>query len=292
VSWAETYEGIPYIQVVRVSASSSGRAVPVTVPSPHLGALQELLARTEATIRFPYDEPVALPMTHLEALGLVSRSRGLYSAARLLLENDRVNEAWILTRPLFTDALRLEYFAKASEQIREELLIGRELASVDDFLAKFHRLNVSLGEEGLSAKEIQGAEARRKNVLARAARKGIRKPRKSYPSERDLARRFGYLEELWMFEVSHDAVHGSGVAQTLRRFPLGDGEMGIAERNSEFPFLAGTATFAMGSALRAAKFGGQVLGVSGSACDKVLDDVARFSEILEGGGSERSGEGA
>jgi hypothetical protein len=70
-----------------------------------------------------------------EILALFDRCRSLFGAVRLLAkveDPDYGQEAVILARPLITESLMLMELAAADETQRVELVVGWDLASLDD----------------------------------------------------------------------------------------------------------------------------------------------------------------
>lgn len=240
--------------------------------------VHELIIEADALIRWPSDRRT-MPMADLEANIHLARIRGLFGAIRVLLDVDRALEAHILSRPLFEDALRLEFFAGLSPEGREAVFLHRQFSMWTDMQAKYGDLRSSLGQRSLTDEERATIRARLADIERRRARLGV-KPR-PYPSPKDLALRFGYRDDFWLYSITHDAVHGTSLGRmTQVRFREG-GEADIEERANAPWFVAGLGILAMRSALRGAGAAARVIGWDPAAIDACLATVQAFDEELD-----------
>ena len=164
------------------------------------------------------EEPAQYPSYALAMLALFDRCRGLFGAARLLAQHEFGQEALILTRPMFTEALMLLEVASADEKRRVELVVGYELATLADLEGLFRESEARGGDE---SDELAFVAARRAS-LERYAKRHNARTRQWRIDEKKLADKHvagdGYLD----FRMSHHFVHGTTLASQQRYAPHGD----------------------------------------------------------------------
>jgi hypothetical protein len=160
------------------------------------------------------------PVHVREILALFDRCRSTFGAVRLLAkvrEPDFGQEATALARPLITESLMLMELAAADEARRVELVIGWELATLDD-LEGLWREGQARGEDSSPALDATASRKRAAEAYARERGAGTRRWR---VDERALADKHG-REDYFSFRIMHHFVHGSTFATSQRYSPKGD----------------------------------------------------------------------
>jgi hypothetical protein len=158
------------------------------------------------------------PRHTLEMVALFDRCRGLFGAVRLLAQQGFGQEALILTRPMFTEAMMLLEVGSEDETRRVEITIGYALATLAD-LEGMWREGQARGED--TSKALT-AVAERREALEQYARERNTRTRHWRPNEKELADKHvdgdGYLD----FRMAHHFVHGSTFATEQRYALRGD----------------------------------------------------------------------
>jgi hypothetical protein len=158
------------------------------------------------------DEVSEYPRHILEVVAVFDRCRGLFGAVRLLALRGLEQEALILTRPMFTDALMLLEVASVDETRRIELVIGYALATLTDFEGILREAST----RGDDVEEELAAVAKRRASLKEYARRHSARTRRWRVNEKLLADKHvegeGYLD----FRMSQLFAHGSAFAGEQR----------------------------------------------------------------------------
>jgi hypothetical protein len=157
------------------------------------------------------------PRHHLEVLALFDRCRSAFGAVCLLADRGFGQEALILTRPLFTEALMMMELAAADEARRAELVVGWEMATLAD-LEGIWREAQARGDDLMP--QLEACAKRRSQLEHYARRRGVG-TREWRVDEKALAAKHGcdgYLD----FRLAHHFVHGSAFAAGQRYSQRGD----------------------------------------------------------------------
>jgi hypothetical protein len=211
--------------------------------------LREFLRQVEEVGQAaPEGVEIDMPLALYEVATLFSRTRSQVIAIRLLIENGLLEEALSLSRGLFTDSLRLEYLGAESPEVRESVFLNRQREAYRSFRVKFGEGRRALGLEGLTAEELERVHAELRKVRERARRLGA-DINMGYPSDHDLAIRFGRQEDLWVQQLSHEAVHGSQLMLRWRTSRRGD-SLAIETRSYDVDRMCAIGIYCMKPALR------------------------------------------
>jgi len=182
-------------------------------------AIKQLVADVVALSTQPGTDQVSEQPEHtLAMVALFDRCRGLYGAVRLLAQHGFGQEALILTRPMYTEALMLLEFASADEKRRIELYVRYSLSAITDFEGTL--LEAQARGDDVSTELAAAAKGR--EALERSARRHNVRTRRWKPDEKALAYKHvggeGYLD----FDLSHHFVHGTAFASAQRYAARGD----------------------------------------------------------------------
>jgi hypothetical protein len=128
------------------------------------------------------------------------------------------------------------------------VFLNRQRTAYQAFRLKFGEARRALGLEGLTPEELEQVDAELGKITARARRLGLNINR-GYPSDRDLAIRFGYQEDLWVQQVSHEAVHGNQLMLRWRSSRRGDA-LAIETRSYDIDRMCAIGIFSIKAALR------------------------------------------
>jgi hypothetical protein len=194
-------------------------SAPVASPSVFDHATNQLVDEVVALAAQPGTGEVSGQPRHtLEMVALFDRCRGLFGAVRFLAQHGFGQEALILTRPMFTEALMLLEVASADETRRVELAIGYALATGASLEGIWREAQV----RGHDVSEQMAAAAKERESLERYARERNARTRQWRVNEKELADKHvggeGYLD----FRMAHHFVHGSTFAAAQRYTPHGD----------------------------------------------------------------------
>jgi hypothetical protein len=156
-------------------------------------------------------------------LALFDRCRSTFGAVRVLAKvkaPDFGQEALILVRPLLTESLMLMELAEADETRRVELVVGWELASLDD-LEGLMREAQTRGHRDDDTRLILDDIASQRRVVETYARELGARTRKWKVNEKTLAEKHG-RDDYLSFRMTHHFVHGSTFAASQRYSKKGD----------------------------------------------------------------------
>lgn len=211
--------------------------------------LRELLSTTEGVGRtVPEGVVFELPLHLIEAMTVFSRTRAHFMAIRMLAEHGLLEEGFALWRGLFTDSLRLAYLAAEPAETREAVFLHRQRESWRTMRTKFGDERVDLGLKGLTEEEKAAIDDQLRKIKARSRRLQVSIDR-GYPSDRELAERFGQAEEYWVQRFASDAVHGNQLYLRGRVDRRGD-ITAISSRTFNVDGMSVVGILAMKAALR------------------------------------------
>ncbi len=198
------------------------------------------VAPTTGQAMAPVDFPV---------LGLFHRSLRLFDGIVALLEKDLPEEALILGRSLFSDALRLAEVEQAGDQ-RKALLLGWANSGIEEKKGLFHEA-AKLGFEKDLPAMLNHLEEERNKLLQYAQSNGVGTLRK-FLREREAAQKFGRTHDYWTFCLSHEFVHGSDAAFVFSRTKVANDTLALADRTRDHKIVAGVVCFSAASLVQAA----------------------------------------
>jgi hypothetical protein len=160
------------------------------------------------------------PAHEVTILALFDRCRSTFGAVRLLAkvkEPDFGQEAAVLARSMITESLMLMELAAADGTRRVELVVGWELAGLDD-MEGLLREGQARGQDSGAALEATALQKRQVETHARERGAGTRRWR---VDEKALADKHG-REDYLNFRTMHHFVHGSAFALMQRYARDGD----------------------------------------------------------------------
>lgn len=225
------------------------------------------------------------------------RDRRLYDAVRGLLEEGLPEEAWILTRPLFEDSVRLLQLAHSSRDDAAETLwdyVEFELGKLDGLAKESGRLGLVTAQEAarqadqIAADRGQLRDKRRETgSTAAKCRDPFLAPHKVLGEVEGCPNEWGLggpalaalKDDLHSHLLAHRMVH-SGVPSVVHMHAtLDSGVSAILARTTDPRVIGGAGVFAMNSLLRAHVATGALLDWPESASvSNLYADVARLSE--------------
>lgn len=174
--------------------------------------IRQLLAEADSATALSDFGDVERPYMEGEAAMVWSRARGLFAAARCLMNEGHVHEAAILTRPLFEDSLVLTEMASVSQEGRVAIAVSRKLDALSRLEGIFRRTEKrGEGVEGNMAYIAQRSSALR----TYASRNGVST---GWTQKLDkLAKRHHrYGKEYDGYLLSHQFVHGSAAITEMQ----------------------------------------------------------------------------
>jgi hypothetical protein len=190
------------------------------------------------------------------ALRIYARCRSLFVAAALLVRADHAEEALILGRSLFTEALRLMELASSKD--RDALLLGFAFESVADKRSMIESaVRRGMGDDPRPILATIDEEGRKLERLRQKL--GIGKVR-HFGSEQALATRHRRLEELWTFEFGHRMTHGTTVSHESRTKAVAGDAIGVYLRSSEPEYLWASAAFLTATMIDAQRAASTIFG--------------------------------
>lgn len=195
-------------------------------------------------------QPMNLP-THFFAIqGMYTRSISLYRGVVQLLKVALPEEGLLLGRSLFEDSLRLSHLAASDEGKRVDLTMGWLNESYLRHIGLVRRAkNLGIGWDW--EPYLSKLEETRKQALAYCRRRGSGKTAQ-FPDPKRQAESLGRTGGVWLWEASHQVVHGNEYAHLLRRESIGDA-MAFRLGNNNFTSIASVGTFAAESLLASHK---------------------------------------
>ena len=139
-------------------------------------------------------------------LFLYWRSIRLFDGIVALLEKDLPEEALILGRSLFVDALRLAEIEAAGAK-RAALVLGWANTSIEEKKGLIKDAS-KLGLEPDPSPILRQLDEEQRKLHAYGRRHGVGKPGK-FLSERAAAIKYGRTHDFWTYALAHELVHGS-----------------------------------------------------------------------------------
>ena len=234
--------------------------------------------------------PVALGPLDNCLFATVVRGIRLTLGATALIEKRLQGEAFILGRSLFEDSLRIAEIGDDATN-RKGLLLGWYLDSLTE-LENLHTAAKAIGQEVVPWHDMPGKVLQWRQELDAIAKRD-RIKRKRFLSVKDAAKRFGRVHDYWTYQLAHEMVHGSEIANTFYRKidpPVGGAAPNVyASTDSEAPVLATSCAFwCARSLLQAAGGAAVVFGRD----PRDADDAFVCSNDLEGFLHEQVGFGS
>lgn len=182
-------------------------------------------------------------------LTLYWRAIRLFDGVVLLLRTHLPEEALILARSLFVDALRLTEISE-TPKMRAALLLGWANNSIEqkkNLIKEASRLGLEPNPAALMA-ELNSQQMKLQNYRSR---NGIG-PLRNFLSEKAAAAKFGRGHDYWSYVFSHEFVHGNDAAFTYSRKNRVDGVLVVHDQTNEPQLTVAVACFAAKSVLQAA----------------------------------------
>jgi hypothetical protein len=239
--------------------------------------LADLLQRIKDEARGIYPgEIVEIKTADGYVLSLYWRTIRLFDGVVLLLKNRLPEEALIIARSLFVDALRLAEIGDAGEK-RGALILGWANNSIENkknLLKEATRLGLESDPTALFAE----LESQQKKLQSHRSRNGIG-PLRSFLSERAASEKFGRSHDYWSYAFSHEFVHGSDFALTYSRKKRADGVLAVYDQTNDPQLSLGVACFSAKSVLQAAAATALTFNWSGIKAIEILEtEVVNLEE--------------
>ncbi len=191
---------------------------------------------------------VEIPTSDIYIMGMYWRSVSLFEAIAVLLEEELVEEALMLARSLFVEALRLAELT-GSEKERTALVLGWANYSIEQKKGLIHDA-VRIGLEENPDEVLGQLEQEQQKLQNYQRRRGIGSLRK-FLSEGNAALKFDRKDDYWAYVLGHQMVHGTDAAYLFRRRKLKDDTVAVFAKTNEIKVLGGAAFFAARSVLQA-----------------------------------------
>lgn len=204
-------------------------------------------------------------------LSMFWRSVRLYDAATILLRSNLPEEAVMLARASFEEALKLRELGD-NESDRLGLIVRHALDAITEkrnLLVKKDR-SAEGGDPGV-VEQLNDEEAK---LMQFATTSGITKIPK-FLSVKAAIERYGRTPDLGFYEMSHQFVHGSDLAISFGRTRRGEDELLINDRTSDLWFQVGVAAFVSLSLVEATRGAAKVFGWKGA------EEVAALQDLLD-----------
>jgi hypothetical protein len=230
----------------------------------------------------PAGQMVDLPTITGEVAVWHARSRALFAGVRLLLTEGLPFEAAILVRSLFETSLRAQYLEAADEPKRHALI----LRMINDSTTKFEHLEAEYErvEQQPTGTERAAEWIRDRRRAVQQAQAKRRIPSLvAFPSENELATRFGRRSEYLAFLVTHDYTHGSFLGHAARTRRLPDGSALVFHRDYAVKHLVGIGLFAAKSSLIVLDAAASIVGWEAGDVGALLREL---DDIGESAGSD------
>jgi hypothetical protein len=216
--------------------------------------------------------PKELPRHYGDILALYARASSLFDAMTVLLKRGYPEEAVMLGRALFTEALRLRELAEASENGRIALIAGWVQDSLTK-MASVERERERRTKQPTDPTLLKRLEDLKTQSRTYMKRHGVNRARK-FPREADMAAKQGLDDDVVDYVFSHEFVHGGFVAH-VSRYKMsregGDSFLRLYTQTHDPRAIAAVASFAAKYALLAHEAAGQIIG---------WDDEGRVSPLL------------
>lgn len=171
-----------------------------------------------------------------------------FCAILVLLDENYAEEAFSLSRSLFTDSMRLMQISELGDN-RASLTLGWINDSFKQMKGLFYKAK-ELGIDPDPSEAIEHINAQQTKLQAYMKRIGVEKLQKFRP-EVDAAIRYGRKEDYWFFYLSHEMVHGTDTSFIFRREKIANDTFGLYAQSRDLEFLIRVSTFAGKSMLDA-----------------------------------------
>jgi hypothetical protein len=241
-----------------------------------------LLAQARDLARKISPRELEVKIEDMFVLCLYWRSIRLFDGIIALLEKDLPEEALILGRSLFVEALRLAEIEAAGVQ-RVALVLGWENTSIEEKKGLFKEAS-KLGLEFDPTPILRQLDEEQRKLHAYRKDHGIGKLRR-FLSEREAAIKYGRAHDYWTYALSHEIVHGSDASFIFNRDKVTTGKVSIRDRTPDPNLQLGITCFVVKSVLQAAKATASVFGWQGTdQLDRLYEEVTDLEERLTDGG--------
>lgn len=200
---------------------------------------------------------VEVPTHQAYILGMFWRCVRLFDGAFLLLKAELPEEAAILARSLFEESLRLQQLA-ADPHDQDALVLGWANESITQKIGLLQTAR-SIGLDDNIESELAELAQQRNQLQAYQARRGVKQLRR-FASERAAALRFSRADDFWIYEWSHESVHGSDAVWIFARRPTATGAAALHAKTNDPAIQGGFAEFAAGSLTEAVKAASAIFG--------------------------------
>jgi len=221
----------------------------------------EVIAQADKLLQLVADSPpkesFEIQPAQAHIAGMFWRSRRLYEGVLILLKAELPEEAAILARSLFEESLRLQQLAAEPEN-RDGLILGWANNSINQQRGLLHTAKACGLDPDISA-TLTILEKRRRDLDQYGARQGVKR-RPSFQTRRDAAFRFERKEDFWLYEWSHESVHGSEAAWLFSSRRPAEGILGLYAKANDPELLSEFARFAARSMANAAEAAFAILG--------------------------------
>lgn len=174
--------------------------------------VRQLLAETDSATALTDFGDVERSYMEGEVAMVWSRARGLFAAARCLLDQGLVHEAAILTRPLFEDSLVLTEMASVSQEGRVAIAVSRKL----DALARLEGIFRRMEKRGEGVEGNMAYIAQRSSALRTYARRSGVSTGWTQKLDKLAKRHHRYGKEYDGYLLSHQFVHGSAAITEMQ----------------------------------------------------------------------------
>ena len=243
----------------------------------------DLLTRTRSQVhRLRPRGAIDIRRHDVVVLKLFWRSISLFDGTFALLKEDLAEEAMILGRSLFVEALRLAEIEEAGDD-RTALVLGWANSSIKEKKGLIEEAS-KLGLEKEKEIMLSHLDDEQKGLQAYARRKGVGKLRK-FLHVRDAAARYGREHDYWSYSFGHEVVHGSDTAFLFRRKKVDNDTVAISNRTPDPEIIAGVASFAAKSVVQAARAAANVFGwQDGQQLQQLSKEIDELANGLRNGG--------
>lgn len=230
-----------------------------------------LLSHVKALVPPP---PINSKAHYFPALSKFWRSVRLYEGALRLLNEELPEEACILLRSLFEESLQLQQLTD-----EPELRDGRLVSWIRSSIAEKRGLllvAVEIGQDDDVSKQLAVLEDEERELRDYCQRHQIRQAKFRPP--KDAALRFKRNDDYWMYEFSHEAVHGSDAVWMFARRAHGD-TLGLHAKTSELRIRGGVAEWGASSMVHVAESTARVF--DWGRPDSIRKSWESIREVLE-----------
>ena len=198
-----------------------------------------------------------LDVLYAPVVSLFWRCIKLQKSLLILLEAKFPEEAFVLARSLFDDALILEQMNQAKGD-RAEVIYGWLRNSISEKEGLFREAFRSRLSDDVS-NELESVVNEREQLEIFARMRGVKKPRPLLTA-RDAAFNFGRKKDYWSYCLAHEMVHGSDAALSLGRQRDNQGVFQYTLQSDKPWIVAAVSGFSARSLLQVSKATASMLG--------------------------------